>query len=107
MHTAEQDVTAAVNAPTDTLLGRPLIGNGANGYTNARGIGTSGHAGGLLFGSGGSGGISTAAGAAGVPGAAGITGGAGASGSSPAGPTGGTGGTGGTPGSGAPHRSDG
>jgi len=54
-----------VNAPTDTLLGRPLIGNGANGYTNAQGVGTGGQAGGILYGNGGNGGNSTALGATG------------------------------------------
>ncbi len=39
LQTLEQDILGAINAPTQTLLGRPLIGNGANGYTDAQGIG--------------------------------------------------------------------
>ncbi|SPM29495.1 PE family protein [Mycobacterium terramassiliense] len=51
LQTVEQDVLAAINAPTNLLLGRPLIGNGANGTaTNPNG-----GAGGLLFGNGGNG----------------------------------------------------
>lgn len=54
-----------VNAPTNTLLGRPLIGNGANGYTTNQGVGTPGQAGGILYGNGGNGGNSTGLGATG------------------------------------------
>lgn len=57
-----------INAPTELLLGRPLIGNGVNGITDAAGVGTPGEAGGLLWGRGGNGGNSTAEG---VPGGAG------------------------------------
>ncbi|MCV7079195.1 PE family protein, partial [Mycobacterium szulgai] len=46
-----QTLLDAVNAPTMLLLGRPLIGNGANG-----GPGQPGGAGGLLYGNGGDGG---------------------------------------------------
>src|ERR1043165_7740426 len=42
-----------INAPTQLLLGRPLIGNGANG---AAGTGQAGGAGGILWGNGGTGG---------------------------------------------------
>lgn len=42
-----------INAPTQTLLNRPLIGNGANA---APGSGRNGGDGGLLFGNGGAGG---------------------------------------------------
>ncbi|POX97336.1 hypothetical protein C3479_24770, partial [Mycobacterium kansasii] len=49
----EQQVLGVINAPTQLLLGRPLIGNGANA---APGSGQNGGAGGLLFGNGGSGG---------------------------------------------------
>ncbi|WP_459797766.1 PE family protein, partial [Mycobacterium riyadhense] len=42
-----------INTPTQLLLGRPLIGNGANG---APGTGQNGGAGGLLYGNGGAGG---------------------------------------------------
>uniref|UniRef100_UPI001247821D PE family protein n=1 Tax=Mycobacterium tuberculosis TaxID=1773 RepID=UPI001247821D len=55
-------VLGAVNAPTQTLLGRPLIGDGAHGTAP----GQPGGAGGLLFGNGGNG----AAGAVGQVGGA-------------------------------------
>ncbi|SOJ56597.1 PE-PGRS family protein PE_PGRS16 [Mycobacterium simulans] len=42
-----------INAPTNILLGRPLIGDGANG---APGTGQAGGAGGILIGNGGNGG---------------------------------------------------
>ncbi len=48
-----QGVFDAVNAPTQALTGRPLIGNGANG---APGTGQSGALGGWLLGNGGAGG---------------------------------------------------
>ncbi|WP_084454282.1 PE family protein, partial [Mycobacterium interjectum] len=47
----EQQLLAVVNTPTELLLGRPLIGNGANG---APGTGAPGGAGGILLGNGGS-----------------------------------------------------
>ncbi|WP_373200159.1 PE domain-containing protein [Mycobacterium marinum] len=47
------DVLGVVNAPTNLLLGRPLIGEGANG---APGTGQAGGAGGILWGNGGAGG---------------------------------------------------
>ncbi|WP_459758597.1 PE family protein, partial [Mycobacterium riyadhense] len=31
LHTAQHEVLEAINAPTQALLGRPLIGNGSNG----------------------------------------------------------------------------
>jgi hypothetical protein len=84
LQTLEQDVLGVINAPTNTVLGRPLIGNGANGTTTAQGVGTPGGAGGILWGNGGNGGNSTATGApGGAGGPAGLIG------------TGGTGGTGG------------
>lgn len=88
LQTLEDDVLGVINAPTNILLGRPLIGHGADGTTTAQGIGTPGGPGGILIGSGGNGGDSIAAG---VPGGAG-------------GPAGliGTGGTGGMGGWGAP-----
>ncbi|WP_156767270.1 PE family protein, partial [Mycobacterium sp. E796] len=61
----QQDVLGVINAPTDTLFGRPLIGNGANGITTAQGLGTPGGPGGFLAGNGGNGGNSTATGAPG------------------------------------------
>ncbi len=47
----EQNLLNLINAPTQTLLGRPLIGDGANATTP----GGAGGDGGLLFGSGGNG----------------------------------------------------
>lgn len=66
-----QPLLDLINTPTMTLLGRPLIGDGANGYTDALGNGTNGGAGGLLWGNGGRGGDSTAVGARGGAGGAG------------------------------------
>ena len=43
--TVQQDVLNLINAPTELLLGRPLIGNGTNGVP---GTGQNGGAGGLL-----------------------------------------------------------
>lgn len=60
---AEQALLDVINAPTQTLLGRPLIGNGANATTP----GGAGGAGGILYGNGGNG----AAGTAGQAGGAG------------------------------------
>ncbi|WP_152406567.1 PE family protein, partial [Mycobacterium tuberculosis] len=60
----EQNLLNLINAPTQTLLGRPLIGDGANATTP----GGAGGDGGLLFGSGGNG-------APGAPGQAGGSGG--------------------------------
>ncbi|WP_136625893.1 PE family protein, partial [Mycobacterium attenuatum] len=59
------DVLAVINAPTNLLLGRPLIGDGHDG---AAGTGAKGGAGGILIGNGGSGG-------SGKPGQAGGAGG--------------------------------
>ncbi len=87
---AEQTLLNAINAPTQVLLGRPLIGNGANG---APGTGQNGGDGGILIGNdgaGGSGGISHPNGGNG--GAAGLFGNGGAGG---AGADRGTGGNGG------------
>jgi len=53
LQTLEQDVLGVINAPTDALLGRPLIGDGTNG---APGSGAGGGAGGILWGNGGNGG---------------------------------------------------
>lgn len=75
-------VLGAVNAPTQTLLGRPLIGDGAHGTAP----GQPGGAGGLLFGNGGNG-------AAGAVGQVGGAGGAAALFSSGVGGAGGSGGT--------------
>ncbi|WP_261860802.1 PE family protein, partial [Mycobacterium marinum] len=48
-----QDALNLINAPTQALFGRPLIGNGADG---APGTGQSGGNGGFLYGNGGNGG---------------------------------------------------
>ncbi|WP_261887724.1 PE family protein, partial [Mycobacterium marinum] len=66
-----QNVLAAVNAPTQAVLGRPLIGDGANGSPNT---GADGGAGGLLYGNGGNGGSGGLAQAGGNGGAAGLIG---------------------------------
>ncbi|MBW0016009.1 MAG: PecA family PE domain-processing aspartic protease [Mycobacterium sp.] len=96
LQTLEQDVFGAINAPTNALLGRPLIGNGADGTTNAEGVGTAGGAGGILAGNGGTGGDSTATGAAGgAGGAAGLIGTGGTGGEGGWGAAGGVGGSGG------------
>nr|WP_269456432.1 PE family protein [Mycobacterium gordonae] len=68
--TIMREALNVVNAPALALLGRPLIGNGADG---APGTGQNGGAGGLLFGNGGAGG-------SGVAGLNGANGGAGGSG---------------------------
>lgn len=60
-----------VNDPVLGITGRPLFGDGANGYTNAQGVGTPGGAGGWLFGNGGTGGVSVRFGVAGGEGGAG------------------------------------
>jgi hypothetical protein len=96
-----RDALGLINAPTQALLGRPLIGDGTNAVA---GTGLNGGPGGLLWGNGGDGG----SGAAGQPGGAGGdaglfgnggrggVGGAGADGSlGAAGGAGGTGGVGG------------
>ncbi len=62
LQAVEQQVLGLINGPAQTLLGRPLIGNGADG---APGTGQPGGPGGLLWGNGGNGG----SGVAGVGGA--------------------------------------
>ncbi len=64
-----QDLLGLINAPTQALLGRPLIGNGTNGTA----ANPNGGVGGLLIGNGGNGWNSTTGGAAGT-GGAGISG---------------------------------
>ncbi len=76
-HTVEQMVLNAINAPTQTLFGRPLIGDGANGTAEN----PDGQNGGLLFGNGGNGFTQTTAGVAGGNGgSAGLIGNGGAGG---------------------------
>ncbi|HVQ85584.1 MAG TPA: PE family protein, partial [Mycobacterium sp.] len=57
-------VLGVINAPTEALVGRPLIANGKNGGT-VNGVGQPGGQGGILLGNGGKGGPSTAPGVAG------------------------------------------
>ncbi len=86
-----QNVLGVINAPTELLLGRPLIGDGATGSP-----GQPGGAGGLLYGNGGAGGAGTADGmAGGAGGPAGLIGGGGAGGAGGANADGGAGGRGG------------
>ncbi|MCV7228028.1 PecA family PE domain-processing aspartic protease [Mycolicibacterium komossense] len=93
---AVEALLGALNEPSLTLTGRPLLGNGTNGITNAQGVGTAGGAGGWLFGNGGTGGTSTAAGVVGGAGGdAGLFGFGGTGGVGGAGAAGGAGGTGG------------
>lgn len=84
LQTLPQHALAMANAPTNALLGRPLIGNGTSVADDAQG--QAGQACGVSFGNGGAGGARTGAG---YPGGAG-----GAAGPSGAGGTGGTGGPG-------------
>jgi hypothetical protein len=92
LQTLERDLLGVVNAPTEALLGRALIGNGTNGTaTNPNG-----GAGGLLYGNGGTGFSETASGVAGgTGGAAGLIGNGGVGGAGGTGAAGGAGGNGG------------
>jgi PE family len=93
LQSTQQDLLAAINAPTQAALGRPLIGNGAN----ATAPGGSGGASGLLWGNG----AARAAGQnGGNGGAADFLYGTGGTGGSTAGLRYGVGGIGGTGGSG-------
>ncbi|WP_141772625.1 PE family protein, partial [Mycobacterium malmoense] len=87
---AQQGLLDAINAPTETLLGRPLIGNGAAGTSTN----PNGRAGGLLYGNGGNG-FSPTTGAGGNGGSAGLIGNGGNGGDGGAGANGGNGGNGG------------
>lgn len=80
-----------INAPAQTLLGRPLIGNGADGSTP----GQAGGPGGLLYGNGGNGAAGGPNQAGGAGGNAGLIGNGGAGGAGGVGAVGGNGGTGG------------
>ncbi|WP_373196798.1 PE family protein, partial [Mycobacterium marinum] len=98
---AGQQLLDIVNAPTQALIGRPLIGNGTNG---APGTGQDGGPGGLLIGNGGgsldgNGGSGGAGGAGGFLGSGG-KGGVGGVSAHQVGGTGGPGGTGGLLGAG-------
>ncbi|WP_415624203.1 PE family protein, partial [Mycobacterium intermedium] len=88
-----QQLLNLVNTPFQTVLGRPLIGNGANA---AVGSGANGGDGGILFGNGGAGGSGSAAHPiGGNGGAAGLFGAGGAGGAGFSGANGGSGGSGG------------
>ena len=92
LQTLEQDMLGVVNEPTEALLGRPLIGDGANGTA----ANPNGGAGGLLLGNGGNGFSQTTSGVAGgAGGSAGLIGNGGAGGAGGAGAVGGAGGLGG------------
>ncbi|ORV38303.1 hypothetical protein AWC00_21795, partial [Mycobacterium conspicuum] len=67
----ENDVMGVVNTPTELLLNRPLIGDGADG---APGTGRAGGDGGILSGNGGNGGSGAAGQAGGAGGSAGLRG---------------------------------
>ncbi|OBK27622.1 hypothetical protein A5634_22410 [Mycobacterium asiaticum] len=85
-------VLGVINAPTQLLLGRPLIGDGAAGTAAS----PNGGAGGILWGSGGAGYSQSGAGVpGGNGGSAGLIGNGGAGGSAGATATGGAGGNGG------------
>ncbi|ORW30655.1 PE family protein, partial [Mycobacterium paraense] len=92
LQTLAQDVLGVINAPTNTLLGRPLIGPGTDG---APGTGANGGAGGILWGRGGNGGSGGAGQAGGAGGPAGLLGIGGMGGTGGPGMAGGHGGTGG------------
>lgn len=72
-----QNVLDAINAPVQSLTGRPLIGDGANGID---GTGQAGGNGGWLWGNGGNGGSGAPGQAGGAGGAAGLIGNGGAGG---------------------------
>ncbi|WP_459797604.1 PE family protein, partial [Mycobacterium riyadhense] len=72
----EQQALALINTPTNLLLGRPLIGDGANGTAP----GEAGQAGGLLYGNGGNGAPGAPGKAGGAGGDAGLIGSGGAGG---------------------------
>ncbi|WP_261880970.1 PE family protein, partial [Mycobacterium marinum] len=92
LQTVQQDVLGLINAPTQALLGRGLIGNGAAGTASH----PDGYDGGFLYGSGGSGYNSATSGVGGgAGGAAGLIGNGGAGGAGGAAAAGGSGGQGG------------
>ncbi|CKS64814.1 Conserved protein of uncharacterised function%2C PE-PGRS family protein (part1) [Mycobacterium tuberculosis] len=91
----ERSLLGAVNAPTEALLGRPLIGNGADGTAP----GQPGAAGGLLFGNGGNGAAGGFGQTGGSGGAAGLIGNGGNGGAGGTGLMPGINGTGGAGGS--------
>ncbi|SPM31616.1 PE-PGRS family protein [Mycobacterium terramassiliense] len=74
-----RDLLSTVNAPTQALVGRPLVGNGADGVAGGTLAQANGGAGGILFGNGGAG-ATDAAGQGGNGGAGGLIGNGGAGG---------------------------
>jgi hypothetical protein len=102
LQTLEQDVLGVINAPTNALFNRPLIGDGASGTATS----PNGQAGGFLYGNGGNGfsqptggGVGGAGGSAGLIGNGG-TGGRGGDGLASMTGTGGNGSSGGAGGTG-------
>lgn len=90
--TAFNDILGVINAPTEFLFNRPLLGNGTNGTASN----PNGQAGGLLIGNGGNGYSQTGAGlVGGTGGNAGLLGLGGNGGNGGPGGAGGRGGTGG------------
>ncbi|WP_142283639.1 PE family protein, partial [Mycobacterium gordonae] len=80
-----QDALGVINAPANALLGRPLIGDGANG---SPGTGQAGGPGGILWGNGGAGGSGAPGKNGGAGGPAGLFGNGGVGGAGGAGVTG-------------------
>ncbi|MGV7376807.1 PE family protein, partial [Mycobacterium kansasii] len=92
LQTLEQSLLGAINAPAQTLFGRPFIGNGADGTAAS----PNGGAGGILYGNGGNGFSQATAGQpGGAGGSAGLIGNGGNGGGGGAGAAGGAGGNGG------------
>lgn len=87
----QQTLLDVINSPTQTLLGRPLIGDGANATVP----GGTGGDGGILFGNGGAGAPGAVGQAGGAGGSAGLWGNGGQGGAGGAGASGGAGGNGG------------
>ncbi|MEK1233138.1 PE family protein, partial [Mycobacterium ulcerans] len=71
LQTLQQNVLAAINAPSQALTARPLFGDGADG---APGTGQNGGDGGWLIGNGGNGGCGAPGGNGGAGGSAGLWG---------------------------------
>lgn len=84
----EQGILGVINAPTNALLGRPLLGAGRNGTP---GTGQDGGPGGLLWGNGGDGGSGAQGQTGGAGGAAGLFGQGGTGGAGGVGVTGSSG----------------
>ncbi|MCW2664029.1 MAG: hypothetical protein JWP83_5181 [Mycobacterium sp.] len=91
LQTLERDVLGLINAPTNAVLGRPLIGNGTDGTP---GTGQNGGPGGLLAGNGGNGGSGAPGQPGGRGGDAGLFGDGGRGGAGGAGTVGAAGGSG-------------